>query len=413
MADITNGSQFRHTTGSRPGPVPSRRFDVLQVHNRYRDPGGEDAVVAAEREVLTAAGHRVAVHDVQNPSGSLAAAGALALSPWNPVSALALGRVINTHRPELAHVHNTWYSLSSSVLSTLRRRRIPTVMTMHNYRSTCLNGQLFRDGAVCQLCLGRPPLPGIGYRCYRGSLPASLAVAGAVGIERWLGLWEGAVELFVVMTEFSRLLLAAAGLPGDRVRVKPHFVADRGPRSGQPSASDTVLFVGRLSSEKGVDQLVEAWSQAETADLTLRIVGDGPLRAALEQRRVAGVDVAGWLGPDRVAEELRSARALVVPSIWYEPFGLVLIEGMAAGLPIVASAIGGIPEVVGDVDPAFLPGAGDVAEWSASLSRLAVSGEELDAAGAASRRRYEQRYTPEVGLAALEQIYSETLTLSG
>jgi glycosyltransferase involved in cell wall biosynthesis len=394
-------------------PDPSRRFDLLQVHNRYRDPGGEDAVVAAEREVLTAAGHQVAVHEVQNPSASLAAAGALALSPWNPFSAVTLGRVIDTHRPELAHVHNTWYSLSSSVLSTLRRRQVPTVMTLHNYRVTCLNGQLFRDGAVCQLCVGRPPYPGIGYRCYRGSLPASLAVAGAVGIERGLGLWDETVELFVVMTEFSRLLLRSAGLPGDRVRVKPHFVADRGRRSTPPSESGTVLFVGRLSSEKGVDGLVEAWSQAETADLTLRIVGDGPLRATLEQRRVPGVELTGWIDPNRVAQELRSARALAVPSIWYEPFGLVLIEGMAAGLPIIASAIGGMPEVVGDVDPAFLPAPGDVAAWSASLSMLAAAGAELDAAGSAGRQRYESRYTPEAGLAGLERIYFETLARSG
>jgi glycosyltransferase involved in cell wall biosynthesis len=403
------------STGSeraRTVPDPSRRFDLLQVHNRYRDPGGEDAVVAAERAVLTAAGHQVAVHEVQNPSASLAAAGALALSPWNPFSAMALGRVIDTHRPELAHVHNTWYSLSSSVLATLRRRRVPTVMTLHNYRVTCLNGQLFRDGAVCQLCLGRPPYPGIGYRCYRGSLPASLAVAGAVGIERLLGLWEETVELFVVMTEFSRLLLRTAGLPGDRVRVKPHFVADRGRRSTPPSESGTVLFVGRLSSEKGVDGLVEAWAQAETADLTLRIVGDGPLRAALEQRRVPGVELTGWLDPSRVSAELRSARALAVPSIWYEPFGLVLIEGMAAGLPIIASDIGGMPEVVGEVDPTFLPAPGDVAAWSESLSMLAAGGDELDAAGAAGRQRYESRYTPEAGLAGLERIYVETLARS-
>ncbi len=152
MADITSGSQIRHMTTSGTGPseppgrAPSRRFDLLQVHNRYLNPGGEDAVVVAEREVLTGAGHRVELHEVQNPSGPLASATALALSPWNPFSAAALSRVIDSHRPELAHIHNTWYSLSSSVLSTLRRRRIPTVMTLHNYRVACLNGQLLRDG---------------------------------------------------------------------------------------------------------------------------------------------------------------------------------------------------------------------------------------------------------------------------
>ncbi len=158
---------------------------------------------------------------------------------------------------------------------------------------------------------------------------------------------------------------------------------------------------------------MEAWSQAETADLTLRIVGDGPLRATLEQRRVPGVELTGWLDPNRVSQELRSARALAVPSIWYEPFGLVLIEGMAAGLPIIASAIGGMPEVVGEVDPAFLPAPGDVTAWSESLSMLAAGGDELDAAGAAGRERYESRYTPEAGLAGLEKIYVETLARSG
>ncbi len=419
MADNTGGSQIRHmtTTGSEPsgppGQASSRRFDLLQVHNRYLNPGGEDAVVVAEREVLTGAGHRVELHEVQNPSGPLASATALALSPWNPFSAAALSRVIDSHRPDLAHVHNTWYSLSSSVLSTLRRRRIPTVMTLHNYRVACLNGQLLRDGEICRLCVGRAPLPGIRYRCYRGSLPQSVAVAGAIGLQRVLDLWEEAVDLFVVMSDFSRLLLLDTALPPERIRVKPHFVPDAGARTSPPSSSSTVLFVGRLSAEKGIGMLLDAWSISDTADLTLRIIGDGPLRADVEQRGLARVELAGWMSPDELAKELRSARALLFPSVSYEPFGLVLIEGMAAGMPVVASGAGGIPEVIGDAHPALLPGRGDVAAWSETLSMLAYAGIDLDAVGEANRERYLALYTPTVGLAALERTYAEALERSG
>ena len=367
----------------------------------------------AEREVLTGAGHRVEFHEVLNPSRPLASATALALSPWNPFSAAALSRVIDSHRPDLAHVHNTWYSLSSSVLSTLRRRRIPTVMTLHNYRVECLNGQLFRDGKICQLCVGRAPLPGIRYRCYRGSLPQSIAVAGAIGLQRVLDLWEGTVDLFVVMSEFARQWLLDTALPPERVRVKPHFVPDAGPRSHPPSSSGTVLFVGRLSAEKGIGMLLDAWSVSDTGDLTLRIIGDGPLRADVEQRKIEGVELAGWMSPDELAQELRSARALLFPSLSYEPFGLVLIEGMAAGMPVVASGAGGIPEVIGDAHPALLPGPGDIAAWSEALSMLANAGIELDAVGESNRERYLARYTPTVGLMALEQTYAEALERSG
>ncbi len=119
--------------------------------------------------------------------------------------------------------------------------------------------------------------------------------------------------------------------------MKPHFVPDAGPRTYPPSSSGTVLFVGRLSAEKGIGMLLDAWSVSDTGDLTLRIIGDGPLRADVEQRKIGGVELAGWMSPDELAKELRSARALLVPSLSYEPFGLVLIEGMAAGMPVVAS----------------------------------------------------------------------------
>jgi len=166
---------------------------ILQLHTRYRQAGGEDRVVAAEADLLRSAGHTVEQLLADNPRSSMAAAGAMLKSPWNSASRQAVERAVARFKPDVAHVHNTWYALSPSVLDELRASRVPTVMTVHNYRLMCVNGMLLRDGGPCEDCVGRSPLPGIRHRCYRNSVVASTVAAATIGYNRRRKTWADGV----------------------------------------------------------------------------------------------------------------------------------------------------------------------------------------------------------------------------
>jgi len=377
---------------------------ILQVHTAYREAGGEDAVVGSEAELLRAAGHEVTTWLATNPSDPLPTAAALAASAWNARAARAVRALVERERPDVAHVHNTWFALSPAVVRAIDRAGVPVVATLHNYRLLCVNASLFRDGRPCLDCVGTHPWRGVAHRCYRGSALASGAAAGALALNRALGTWPRHVRLFLVLTEFARERFVRGGLPAGRVRVKPNVVADPGPRRLAPSASGTVLFVGRLDAFKGLDVLLDAWAAAAPAGCELVIVGDGPLKPGLERRAVPGVRLLGRRPPDEVRRLMLGARTLLFPTRLLEGPSLVVREAFAAGLPVLASRLGGIPELVGPVGERWLVQADDPAAWAAALRRLA-GGDGLDEAGRRARRLWERRLTPEVGRRALEAAY--------
>jgi glycosyltransferase involved in cell wall biosynthesis len=379
---------------------------ILQLHTRYREAGGEDAVVRDEATLLRRAGHHVIEHHVTNPDGAVAAAGALALAPANPFRARAVARVVDAERPDVAHVHNTWYSLSPSVVHALRRRQVPVVVTLHNFRLVCVNALLFRDGRPCEDCLGSHPWHGVRHRCYRDSAVASAFVASTIAVGRARKTWSAGVDRFIAPSRFLHDKLVATGLPAELITVKPHGVDDPGARAATPARSRTVLFVGRLSHEKGADTLLDAWAARRPSDLELVLVGDGPLRSRLEARQVDAVRYAGWRDTAEVARLMLEARALVFPSVCYENMPRAVVEAMAAGLPVLASDHGGGAELARD--GGWTARAGDADAWARALAMLDDDA-EIDRAGSRARAAFETRYTNAVSLAGLLEVYASVL----
>jgi glycosyltransferase involved in cell wall biosynthesis len=377
---------------------------VLQLHTPYRQPGGEDAVVRAEAEVLRRAGHEVVQYQVQNPPGATGAIGSLVLSPWNPRQARKVQGLAERVRPDVAHVHNTWYAQSPAVLWALRRSSVPTVMTLHNYRLVCANGQLFRDGAPCEDCVGASPWHGVQHGCYRDSMVLSVPAAGTIALHDRLRTWSRTVDRFVVLSEFAAERLVRGGLPPDRIELKPNFVADPGPRAVPAAASATVLYVGRLSPEKGVELLVEAWRELGDGPLELVVVGDGPLRERLARRPAAWLRLVGQLPAAEVRRQMLAARALVLPSVWYEGQPVAVLEALAAGLPVLGSGIGGVPELLAPLGRDWLAAPGEVASWVAALRTLADP-ERVELASARARALYERSFSTAAAARALEGVY--------
>ncbi|TWC05823.1 glycosyltransferase involved in cell wall biosynthesis [Bradyrhizobium macuxiense] len=377
---------------------------ILVAHNRYQGRGGEDVVFEAEVDLLRGAGHSVETLTVSNEAiNSLAARIATTLSiADNMRGKQAMAEAIERFRPDIVHVHNFFPLLSPAVFDVCRQRRVPAVVTLHNYRTICTGGMLLRDGRICHKCLDRGHLWGVAHRCYRGSLPGSLASAYMIAQHQRRGTWTHPGLRLIALTQFARTLFAQAGFDAGRIDVKPNFMADPGaPDPATPRAG--LLYVGRLSREKGVGVLLDA---VAGTDVPLRIVGEGPERAALEARAPGHVSFLGARSRAEVLREMANAQALVVPSLWYEGFPMVVVEAFARGTPVIASEIGGLAEVVSAGKTGALAPAGDAAALRNRITDLLAVPDRAAAWGQAARAVYLARYAPDENLRLLEAIYA-------
>lgn len=364
---------------------------ILQLHTGYRQRGGEDEAVQSQRDALREAGHLVHELVAENPNGALAAGSALAMASWNPFAAARVERAAAALRPDVAHVHNTWFAMSPSVIWQLHKRRIPIVMTLHNYRLACANSLFLRDGTPCTSCSGRLPLPAIRHRCYRGSRAQSAVAASSIALHRALRTWSTKVDRYIVLSEFARDQFLRVGLPASRMEVGRNFVPDPGPRAESPARSRTILFVGRISPEKGLHVLLAAWRAAALRDMELVVVGDGPARAELQANAPASVTFRGRCDPADVRSQLLAARALVIPSIWFEGQPLVALEGLAAGTPLLLSEIGALPEVIGSSGAGWTFPAASVPALAERLREVALDAEVAER-GRRARARFDERF---------------------
>lgn len=369
---------------------------MLIVHNRYRQAGGEDAVVAAEADLLARHGHTVATFERDN-THLQAGPGAALDAVWARGVARDFTRTVAAFQPDVAHVHNTFPALSPAVHWSAARARVPVVQTLHNYRLLCVQAMLARDGAVCESCVGHGPWRGVLHRCYRGSLAASAVAATSLAVHRRLGTWQRKVARYIALTDFAARKFIAAGLPARRMSVKPNFVDLPPPPAG---ARTGLLYVGRLAPEKGLAVLARAAAQG---GVVVDVVGTGPM--AVDLARAPGLRLHGALSPDQVYARMRAATALVMPSLWYEGFPRTLVEAYACGLPVIASRLGAFVELVQDGHTGWLAEPGSVDALAEALRRAVAQPEALAAMGAAARARYALDYGPETNYRALMAIY--------
>ena len=382
---------------------------VLLVHCRYRSPSGEEAVVERERTLLEAAGHDVELVEFTNDRGRASTAD-LAMAVHNPIAVRRLRRALASFAPDVVHVHNTWFAASPAVMSEARSSGVATVATLHNYRAVCAAATLRRDGADCTDCLSGSVQQAVRHRCVNGSLVQSTVGAAVVAVRRRSEARDRLVDRYIAPTAALRDRVVGGGIPADRVEVIPHFVPDPGEPVPFDQRSRTLVYAGRLSEEKGIDVAVEAWSRLvdRPVDARFLVIGEGPLEDELRARAVPGVEFLGRRPAAEVAATLATARLAVVPSVWSEPFGLFILEAMAAGLGVVASSSGGAPEFLADGAGWLVP-PGDAAALADRLASLLAADDETDGlvrvAGEAARHRTLTQYGGPEHLARLEQIY--------
>ncbi len=359
-------------------------------------------MVEDERRLLTSAGHQVrswapAPSDLQGLDAVRLGTRAI----WARDAAKVVRRLVRNQRSDIVHCHNLFPMLSPAVISAASAEGAAVVMTLHNYRLLCLPATFVRDGRTCEECLGHVPWRGVIHRCYRDSALGSAVLTGSL-------VFHGAVRtfaqvrLYLAVGRFVREKYVQAGFPEDRVAVKPSFVS-AAPRRAGPG--DYFLFLGRLSPEKGVRTLLAAWTRSWKR---LVVAGDGPERALLRDAAPT-VDYRGALPAAEIPSLLSRARALLVPSLSYEGAPRVVLEAYASGVPVLASRLGGLPELVEDGSSGILVRPGDVAAWTAAVERL-TDDAEAERMGERAWRLWQERYSPERGLAHLEAAYRAALS---
>jgi glycosyltransferase involved in cell wall biosynthesis len=389
---------------------------VVLVHNYYQQRGGEDIVFESERDLLRRHGHAVVEYCRSNkelPDRSYAnklMAAKTAL--WASDSRREFYRLLEREKPDIVHVHNTFLRVSPSIYWACHEAGVPVVQTLHNYRLFCPAGNFMRAAHVCEECVGHSLMRAVRYRCYRGSRSATATVASISLLHRWLGTWSERIDRYIVPSNFTRNKFVEAGLSAAKLVVKPNFIhPDPGCRT---EAEDYVVFVGRLSEEKGVATLLAAF-QLLPQPMPLVIFGEGPLRQVLEQEAAARglssyVRFCGWAAHRDALRAVRAARFLVVPSVGYETFGNAIAEAYACGVPVIASALGAIEDIVCDGETGLLVRAGDAADLAEKIAWAWAHPQEMKSMGRAARLEYEARYTAARNHSMLMNIYEATIT---
>jgi glycosyltransferase involved in cell wall biosynthesis len=387
---------------------------ILLVHNYYQQPGGEDVVFEQECGLLERKGHDVLTYVRSNEEieqfSTVQRIGLLKTIVSAGDSKTDVRRLLQREKPDVAHIHNTFMMVSPSIYQACAEERIPVVQTLHNYRLLCPAVTLYRNGKICEECIDDGLLRAIQHGCYRGSRPTTAAVVAMLQTHRYRNTWASEVNAYIALTEFARNKFIDNGLPEAKVHVKPNFVdPDPGERD---QAGNYVLFVGRLSQEKGVSILLDAWKLLDIP-VPLKIVGDGPRRAELQKRAVehklTSVELLGQLHRERTRDLIRNARFLVLPSLWYEGFPMVLAESFACGVPVIGSRLGAMEELIDDGQIGLHFGPGDPADLARKIAWAWSNPAEMAVMGHRARRKYEHNYGTESNYRLLMNIYCQVI----
>ncbi|WP_414565667.1 MULTISPECIES: glycosyltransferase family 4 protein [unclassified Anabaena] len=379
---------------------------ILSIHNNYQIRGGEDESCESEERLLREMGHEVDVYQEHNERVAAIGYVPMALRTiWSTESYNIVKQKLRQSDCNLVHIQNFFPLISPSVYYAAKSEGVPVVQTLRNYRLLCPNGLFFRDGQVCEDCMGKfVPYPGVLHSCYRENRSATTVVATMLTAHRTMRTWLEMVDIYICLTEFARQKFIAGGLPAEKIVVKPNFVHPD-PGRGQGSGG-YALFVGRLSVEKGLDTLLAAWQLLE-GKVPLKIVGDGPL-ASQVMDAVKKLPQVEWLGRRPMSEVhklMGEAMFVVFPSKWYETFGRVAVEAFAKGTPVIAANIGAIAELVesGRTGLHFSPG--DPNDLAAKVQWAIANPSVIAQMRREARAEFEAKYTAQQNYSRIMAIY--------
>lgn len=379
---------------------------ILSVHNEYLIKGGEDESRKAEARILADNGHEITYYNEHNSKTSeLSNLQLAARTIWSSDSYKHVQAILAEKKYDVVHVQNLFPLISPSIYYAAKAANVPVVQAVRNYRFLCINGTLYRDGNICETCVGNKySLSGIVHKCYRDNLAASTVATSTRIIHSLLNSWQH-VDLFVCLSEFMKAKLLEGGFPENKIYVKPNFVY---PDPGMTTQKeDYILYVGRLQPEKGIQVLLKAMSLLSNPAIKLKIVGEGPQLPLVEEYCRTHKNIE-YVGKKSIADTyalIGGAKVVVVPSVWHEPFGRVVIEAYAKGTPVIGARVGGISELIESEQTGLLFEAGNAVELAGRIRWIVEEPHRAQILGLEGRREFTRKYTADTNYDILLDIY--------
>ena len=389
---------------------------ILIVHNFHRkgSSSGDDVVVDNEIKLLRQLGHEVVVYsknntDFEEENFMLKLWHGLQI-PWSWENYKSLRKIIGEHNPNIVHVHTFFPLLSPSVYSAIYDSGKPIVQSLHDFRFFCAKAFFFRDGEICEECTIEGMKKALKYRCFQNSYAKTLLVLGALYMAKKGRVLEK-VSAFITFTEFGKKKFSQLGIPEEKIYVKPHFIFPEDIKQLEKKEKNQkyFLFLGRLGEEKGIRFLLDAWKLMPR--IPLKIAGSGPLKEWVKDtvENMANVEYLGFFPYNAVRELLREAYAVILPSICYETFGMVVMEAYSVGVPVVATNFGSLGCLVRNKETGLLFQRKNKEDFIDKITWLWEHKEEREKMSANARKEFESKYTPEKNYEILMDIYKRVI----
>lgn len=384
---------------------------ILQVHNKYQLSGGEDVVVENERRLLESKGHEVFLlikfNDEITRYSILKKINLISTSVWSKSAYNEIKNTIRKIKPDICHVHNYMPLVSPSVFYACSELNVPVVQTLHNYRMICANAYLFREGQVCEECIGKSLYHGVRYGCYRNSRLQTFTVARMIETHKKKDTWKNKVDAYIALSSFSKNKFIEGGLSESKIQVKPNFI------SNDPgfnyNAQNHYLFAGRLDVTKGIEILVNAIVKLN-GNIDISVAGDGTLKSEIQNNKE--ISYLGQLPKGQLLNQIKSAIALIFPSPLYENMPLSITEAFACGKPVIASNLGAMAELIEDGKTGLLFEPGNAEDLASKINWADEHKEEMKQMGMNARKEYEEKYTSEMNYKMLMEIYNKAIESS-
>lgn len=394
-----------------------RKLKILQVHNWYQIPGGEDVVVANEKRLLEMNGHEVYSYSRNNSELNEMNIVKKLMIPFTAIWSLRtyreVTRIIKENQIDVVHVHNTLMMVSPSVFYAAFHCHVPVVQTLHNFRMLCPAGSFFRGDRVCEECAEHGLQCSLKYGCYRGSKVQTFVSAAILKIHRMLGTYRKVH--FICLTEFNKQKLSQLNKKGreiidmKKVYIKPNFTFQDDMNFESSSHLDYFLFVGRVEALKGIDVVIKAFEQMPEQRLV--VAGDGPLMEEMQEyireHQMKNVEFAGYLSKPQLQEKYRKARAVIMSSQCYEAFAMTIAEAYSYGVPVIAGDIGNLRNMVEENSTGIrfcYDSPEDLAEKVRKYNFMDIEQMKQNA-----KAFYEQRLRPEDNYKILQKIYFDVI----
>jgi len=385
---------------------------VLIIHNSYKEFGGEDSVVNNQVKLLTEKGDEVCSYIVDSKEidnySKLDKLRLLKNAYSSPKTMRNITKIIKKFQPDIAHVHNVYPLISPVVYKVLHDNNIPMVQTLHNYRFICPNGLFFINGEICTKCLDKKNYYQCGFnKCYHDSYTQSFWYADIIAKGN---KWFKYIDRFISLNHFVKDMMIQRGFAEAKIAIVPNFSYRMDTEIESKSKEDYFLYLGRLSSEKGIETLLNAIDNTE--GVKLYVAGDGVFKGkVMDLERKGNVKYLGLVSGEEKNLLIKNARALIVPSEWHENFPTVILESMSVGTPVIASRMGGMQYLVEDGRNGVLFKTGDCKDLVEKIKYLS---NDLVASKMSKMALeiYENKYTPEIVYNEMMKVYRDVVKVN-